>query len=55
MLSVIRERSKGVVAWIIVVIIIIPFALFGLDQFTSGDRIEVAAKEIGRASCRERV
>lgn len=47
MLSVIRERSKGVVAWIIVVIIIIPFALFGLDQFTSGDRIEVAAKVNG--------
>ncbi|OYY22664.1 MAG: hypothetical protein B7Y68_07950, partial [Thiotrichales bacterium 35-46-9] len=31
----------------IVVIIIIPFALFGLDQFTSGDRIEVAAKVNG--------
>ena len=47
MLSFIRERSKGVVAWVIVVIIIIPFALFGLDQFTSGDRIEVAAKVNG--------
>lgn len=47
MLAFIRERSKGVVAWVIVVIIIIPFALFGLDQFTSGDRIEVAAKVNG--------
>lgn len=47
MLAFIRERSKGVVAWIVVVIIIIPFALFGLDQFTSGDRIEVAAKVNG--------
>jgi peptidyl-prolyl cis-trans isomerase D len=49
MLAFIRERSKGVVAWVIVVIIIIPFALFGLDQFTSGDRIEVAAKVNGEA------
>ncbi len=47
MLAFIRERSKGVVAWVVVVIIIIPFALFGLDQFTSGDRIEVAAKVNG--------
>ncbi|MBD3767590.1 MAG: SurA N-terminal domain-containing protein, partial [Gammaproteobacteria bacterium] len=47
MLAFIRERSKGVIAWVIVVIIIIPFALFGLDQFTSGDRIEVAAKVNG--------
>jgi peptidyl-prolyl cis-trans isomerase D len=47
MLSFIRERSKGAIAWVVVVIIIIPFALFGLDQFTSGDRIEVAAKVNG--------
>jgi peptidyl-prolyl cis-trans isomerase D len=47
MLAFIRERSKGAIAWVIVVIIIIPFALFGLDQFTSGDRIEVAAKVNG--------
>lgn len=47
MLAFIRERSKGVVAWVVVVIIIIPFALFGLDQFTSGDRIEIAAKVNG--------
>ncbi len=47
MLSAIRERSKGVVAWVIIVLIIIPFALFGLDQFTSGDKIEFAAKVNG--------
>jgi peptidyl-prolyl cis-trans isomerase D len=47
MLSAIRERSKGVVAWVIIVLIIIPFALFGLDQFTSSDKIEFAAKVNG--------
>jgi len=47
MLAAIRERSQGVVAWIIIVLIIIPFALFGIDQFTSGDKIEYAAKVNG--------
>ncbi len=47
MLQSIRERSKGVVAWVIIVLIIIPFALFGIDQFTSGDKIEIAAKVNG--------
>jgi len=47
MLAAIRERSQGVVAWIIIVLIIIPFALFGIDQFTSGDKIEFAAKVNG--------
>lgn len=47
MLEFIRERSKGVVAWTIVILIIIPFAFWGIDQFTSGDRKEYAAKVNG--------
>ncbi len=47
MLSAIRERSQGVVAWIIIILIIIPFALWGVDQFRSGDKIEFAAKVNG--------
>lgn len=47
MLQFIRERSKGVFAWIVIVLIIIPFALWGIDQFRNGDKIEVAAKVNG--------
>lgn len=47
MLEFIRERSKGVIAWIIVILIIIPFAFWGVDQFTDGDRKEYAAKVNG--------
>jgi peptidyl-prolyl cis-trans isomerase D len=47
MLAAIRERSQGVVAWIIIILIIIPFALWGVDQLRSGDKIEFAAKVNG--------
>ncbi len=47
MLQFIRERSKGVFAWIVIVLIIIPFALWGIDQFRNGDKIDVAAKVNG--------
>ena len=47
MLEFIRERSKGVISWIIVILIIIPFAFWGVDQFTDGDRKVYAAKVNG--------
>jgi peptidyl-prolyl cis-trans isomerase D len=47
MLQTIRERSQGMIAWIIIILIIIPFALWGIDQFRSGDKIEFAAKVNG--------
>lgn len=47
MLELIRERSKGVMAWIIIILIIIPFALWGIDQFNKGDRAQVSAKVNG--------
>lgn len=41
MLKLIRDNAKGVVAWIIVILIIIPFALWGVNEYfnDSGDVI----------------
>lgn len=47
MLQHIRDKAKGVVAWVIVILIIIPFALWGVDQFAAGDKIDVSAKVNG--------
>lgn len=37
MLQSLRDRMSGVVAWFIVGLLIIPFAFFGIDQFTTGN------------------
>lgn len=43
MLKFIRDNAKGVVAWIIVIIIIIPFALWGVNEyFNDGGDVIVA-------------
>ncbi len=43
MLLTIRNKSKGWVAWVIVIIITIPFALFGINEYFSGaNQITVA-------------
>lgn len=47
MLQYIRERSQGVIAWAIIILIIIPFALWGVDQFRSGDTKDIAAEVNG--------
>ncbi len=45
MLQLIRNYSKGVIAWIIVVLLIIPFALWGVNEyFTDGTGDVVVAK-----------
>lgn len=44
MLKLIRDNAKGVVAWIIIIIIIIPFALWGVNEYFSGGRDVVVAK-----------
>ncbi len=36
MLELIRNHSKGWLAKIILVVITVPFALFGIDQYLSG-------------------
>lgn len=47
MLKLIRDNAKGVVAWIIVIIIIIPFALWGVNEYFEGGG-EVVVAKIGK-------
>ncbi len=44
MLDFIRNRAQGWIAWVIVILIIIPFALFGLDRFLGGGKEPPVAK-----------
>ncbi len=44
MLQDIRDRATGWVAWVIVILIVIPFAFFGLDQYLTGGSDRYAAK-----------
>lgn len=46
MLKLIRDNAKGVVAWIIVIIIIIPFALWGVNEYLDTGR-DVTVARIG--------
>lgn len=46
MLKAIRDNAKGVVAWIIVIIIIIPFALWGVNEYLDTGR-DVTVARIG--------
>lgn len=38
MLQFIRDRAQGVIAWVIVILIIIPFALWGINQYLGGGK-----------------
>lgn len=49
MLQVIRDRAQGIIAWVIVILIIIPFALWGINQYT-GDGKEIPVAEVNDAS-----
>lgn len=44
MLQLIRDHAKGVIAWIIVLLIVIPFALFGINQYFQGGADIVVAE-----------
>ncbi|SFR50335.1 SurA N-terminal domain-containing protein [Thiomicrospira sp. ALE5] len=44
MLLAIRSKVQGWIAWAIVIALIIPFALWGIDQYATGDRIVVVAE-----------
>lgn len=44
MLQIIRERATGVIAWIIVILIAIPFALWGINDYFGSDVKLYAAK-----------
>ena len=47
MLQFIRERAQGVIAWVIVILIIIPFALWGINQYFRGGAEQPVAKVNG--------
>lgn len=44
MLQTIRDRASGVIAWIIVILIVIPFALWGINDYFGGGAKLYAAK-----------
>jgi len=44
MLQFIRERAQSWIAWVIVILIIIPFALWGINQYFDGGKEIPAAK-----------
>ena len=48
MLQSIRERAQGVVAWFIVILISVPFALFGINSYLGGGSESVAATVNGQ-------
>jgi len=47
MLQSIRDHAQGWIAWVIVSLIILTFALFGIDQYAQGDKITVVAEVNG--------
>lgn len=47
MLQNIRDHAQGWIAWVIVSLIILTFALFGIDQYAQGDKIVVVAEVNG--------
>ncbi len=44
MLTLIKNKIRGWIAWVIVIIIVIPFALFGIGQYLSAPNDRVIAK-----------
>ncbi|MBI1194951.1 MAG: hypothetical protein GC138_03770 [Gammaproteobacteria bacterium] len=44
MLQVIRDRAQGVIAWIIIILIVVPFALWGINEYIQDDTVLLAAK-----------
>ncbi len=47
MLQAIRDRAQGVIAWIIILLIIVPFALWGINEYIHDDSVLLAAKVDG--------
>lgn len=53
MLQFIRDRAQGWIAWVIVGLIIIPFALWGLNEYVGGGT-EIAAAEVNGQNISQR-
>jgi peptidyl-prolyl cis-trans isomerase D len=54
MLEAIRERSKGWIAKVILGLLIIPFALWGVDSYFSGAGTELLAAKVGDVEISQR-
>ncbi len=54
MLEAIRERSQGWIAKVILGLLIIPFALWGVDSYVSGGGKEPPAAKVGEAEISQR-
>lgn len=53
MLEIIRERAQGVIAKVILGLITIPFALWGVDSYLQGgDKVDIVAKVDGQSITR---
>ena len=37
MIQFIRDHAKGVIAWIIIILVLIPFALWGVNEYFQGN------------------
>lgn len=49
MIQFIRDHAKGIIAWIILILVIIPFALVGVNEYFQGDTDLTVAKVGKRA------
>lgn len=49
MLLAIREKVQGWIAWTIVILLIVPFALWGIDQYATGEKTVVVATVNGES------
>ncbi len=47
MLEFIREKAKGIIAWAIIILIAVPFALWGINNYFTGDKGIVVAEVNG--------
>ena len=44
MLQSIRDKAQGWIAWAIVILLSIPFALFGIEEYLGGGGVEIVAE-----------
>jgi len=47
MLEFIREKAKGIIAWAIIILIAVPFALWGINNYFTGDKGVIVAEVNG--------
>jgi peptidyl-prolyl cis-trans isomerase D len=48
MIQFIRDHAKGVIAWIIIILVLIPFALWGVNEYFRGGSTDLTVAKVGR-------